>query len=81
MFFFLFLKRGLKHKVMDSDEKRKYVMWGKLRVQDASNDMVVEVRSSEPCACASEPCTCASELCTCASEHAWSNSNPANLST
>ncbi|GMI31844.1 hypothetical protein TeGR_g11241 [Tetraparma gracilis] len=45
-FFNLFLKRGLKQKTMNKEEKRRYAVWGKLRVQDASNDMVVEYLSS-----------------------------------
>jgi hypothetical protein len=45
-FYNLFLKGGLKQKTMDAEQKRRYAFWGKLRVQDASNDMVVEYLSS-----------------------------------
>ncbi|GMI38235.1 hypothetical protein TeGR_g3856 [Tetraparma gracilis] len=45
-FYMLFLKKGLANPRMADEEKRKYAMRGKLRVQDASNDMVVEYMSS-----------------------------------
>lgn len=38
----MFLKAGLKNPRMTAKEKVKYAKRGKLRVQDASNDMVVE---------------------------------------
>ncbi|GMI40343.1 hypothetical protein TeGR_g13331 [Tetraparma gracilis] len=45
-FYMLFLKKGLANPRMTDEEKKKYAMRGKLRVQDASNDMVVEYMSS-----------------------------------
>ncbi|GMI30792.1 hypothetical protein TeGR_g4882 [Tetraparma gracilis] len=45
-FYMLFLKKGLANPLMTDDEKKKYAKRGKLRVQDASNDMVVEYMSS-----------------------------------
>jgi hypothetical protein len=41
-FYMLFLKKGLANPRMTDEEKKKYAMRGKLRIQDASNDMVVE---------------------------------------
>ena len=41
-FYMLFLKKGLANPLMTDEEKKKYAQRGKLRVQDASNDMVVE---------------------------------------
>ncbi|GMI24978.1 hypothetical protein TeGR_g5966 [Tetraparma gracilis] len=45
-FYMLFLKKGLANPRMSDEEKKKYAQRGKLRVQDASNDMVVEYMSS-----------------------------------
>ncbi|GMI41373.1 hypothetical protein TeGR_g7725 [Tetraparma gracilis] len=45
-FYMLFLKKGLANPLMTDEEKKKYAKRGKLRVQDASNDMVVEYMSS-----------------------------------
>ncbi|GMI55131.1 hypothetical protein TeGR_g12545 [Tetraparma gracilis] len=45
-FYMLYLKKGLANPRMTDEEKEKYAMRGKLRVQDASNDMVVEYMSS-----------------------------------
>ena len=45
-FFNSYLKRGLANKHMNKEETYKYAMHGKLRVQDASNDMVVEYMSA-----------------------------------
>ncbi|GMI20818.1 hypothetical protein TeGR_g5474 [Tetraparma gracilis] len=45
-FYMLFLKKGLANPRMTDEEKEKYAVRGKLRVQDASNDMVVEYMSS-----------------------------------
>ncbi|GMI22742.1 hypothetical protein TeGR_g2049 [Tetraparma gracilis] len=45
-FYCMFLKAGLKNTRMNAEEKLAYAMRGKLRVQDASNDMVVEYMSS-----------------------------------
>ena len=45
-FYMLFLKKGLANPRMTEEEKMKYAQRGKLRVQDASNDMVVEYMSS-----------------------------------
>ncbi|GMI38531.1 hypothetical protein TeGR_g7734 [Tetraparma gracilis] len=45
-FYMLFLKKGLANPRMTDEEKKKYAQRGKLRVQDASNDMVVEYMSS-----------------------------------
>ncbi|GMI36857.1 hypothetical protein TeGR_g6663 [Tetraparma gracilis] len=45
-FYNMFLKAGLKNPRMAAEEKVKYAKRGKLRVQDASNDMVVEYVSS-----------------------------------
>ena len=45
-FYSLFLKKGLANPRMTDEEKKKYAQRGKLRVQDASNDMVVEYMSS-----------------------------------
>ncbi|GMI58565.1 hypothetical protein TeGR_g11701 [Tetraparma gracilis] len=45
-FYMLFLKAGLANPRMTADEKIKYAKRGKHRVQDASNDMVVEYMSS-----------------------------------
>ena len=42
-FYVMFLKANLKHQHMSADDKENYAKRGKLRVQDASNDMVVEV--------------------------------------
>jgi hypothetical protein len=41
-FYMLFLKKGLANPRMTDEEKKKYAQRGKMRVQDASNDMVVE---------------------------------------
>jgi hypothetical protein len=41
-FYMLFMKAGLSNTKMDPEERIKYAKRGKLRVQDASNDMVVE---------------------------------------
>jgi hypothetical protein len=48
-FYTMFLKAGLRKPLMTAAEKVAHAMRGKLRVQDASNDMLVEVRK-----CASE---------------------------
>ena len=45
-FYMLFLKKGLANPLMTDEEKKRYAKRGKLRVQDASNDMVVEYMSS-----------------------------------
>ncbi|GMI40997.1 hypothetical protein TeGR_g12149 [Tetraparma gracilis] len=45
-FYNMFLKAGLANPKMTAEEKFKYAKRGKLRVQDASNDMVVEYVSS-----------------------------------
>ncbi|GMI44430.1 hypothetical protein TrCOL_g2680 [Triparma columacea] len=45
-FYMLFLKKGLQNPLMTDEEKKRYAKRGKLRVQDASNDMVVEYMSS-----------------------------------
>jgi hypothetical protein len=45
-FYCMFLKAGLKNTRMNAEEKLAYAIRGKLRVQDASNDMVVEYMSS-----------------------------------
>ena len=42
-FYVMFMKKGLSNPLMTSKEKKAYAKRGKLRVQDASNDMVVEV--------------------------------------
>jgi hypothetical protein len=41
-----FIKAGLKNQRMTDEQKRQYAKWGKLRVQDGNNDMVVEYMSS-----------------------------------
>jgi Ca2+/Na+ antiporter len=46
MFYNLFLKAGMQAGRMDDVQKRRYRKWGHLRVQDGSNDMVVEYVSS-----------------------------------
>ncbi|GMI28666.1 hypothetical protein TeGR_g15257 [Tetraparma gracilis] len=47
VFFYVnFLKGGLKNKTMTTEQLKKYALWGKTRVQDGSNDMVVEYMSS-----------------------------------
>jgi hypothetical protein len=43
-FYTLFTKAGLKNLRMNAEERLAYAKRGKLRVQDASNDMIVEVR-------------------------------------
>ncbi|GMH51668.1 hypothetical protein TrRE_jg2334 [Triparma retinervis] len=45
-FYVMFMKKGLSNPLMSSEEKKAYAKRGKLRVQDASNDMVVEYVSS-----------------------------------
>ncbi|GMI30351.1 hypothetical protein TeGR_g822 [Tetraparma gracilis] len=47
VFFYVnFLKGGLRNKTMTMEQLKKYAKWGKIRVQDGSNDMVVEYMSS-----------------------------------
>jgi hypothetical protein len=45
-FYVMFCKAALKNNHMNDKEKRRHAAWGKLRVQDSSNDMVVEYMSS-----------------------------------
>ena len=45
-FYTMFLKAGMKNLRMTAEEKWKYAKLGKMRVQDASNDMVVEASAA-----------------------------------
>jgi hypothetical protein len=45
-FFTAFVKAGMKNTAMSKKEELKYAKWGKLRVQDGNNDMIVEYMSS-----------------------------------
>jgi hypothetical protein len=45
-FFTAFVKAGMKNTAVSKNEELKYAKWGKLRVQDGNNDMIVEYMSS-----------------------------------